>query len=94
MSMDITEPRAEQFDKLEKKSCEILQEYLDGKREGGDDIVTARVILNVIKGNRQTDTVRQAMRYAMVQDLDDPKVRKKYVAATQPAIKKLLNNDK
>ena len=92
--MDITEARAEQFDKLEQTSCKILQEYLEGKRAGGDDVVTARVALNIIKGNRQTDTARQAMRYAMVHDLDDPKIRKKYVAATQPSIKKLLGAGK
>lgn len=89
-TMEITEARAEQFDKLENQACTILQEYLDGKRAGGDDIVTARCVLNVIKGNRQTSTVRDALKYTMVSDLGDLKVRERYVKATEPEIKKLL----
>ena len=89
-SMEITETRAEQFDKLENQACILLQQYLEGKRAGGDDIVTARCVLSVIKGNRQTTTVRDALRYTMVNDLGDPKVKKRYIEATQPEIKKLL----
>jgi hypothetical protein len=90
MNMEITEARAAQFDKLENQACVLLQEYLEGKRTGGDDIVTARCVLNVIRGNRQTTTARDALRYAMVSDLGDPKVRERYVKATEPEIKKLL----
>ena len=90
MAMEITETRAVEFEKLEGTSIRILQDYLDGKRQGGDDVVTARVVLNVVKGNRQTDTARQAMKYGMVHDMEDPKIRRKYVEATQPDIKKLL----
>jgi len=88
--LEITEERAQQFEKLEKQAITLLQEYLEGKHAGGDDIVTARCVLNVIKGNRQTTTVRDTLRYAMVNDLGDPKVRERYVKATQPEIKKLL----
>lgn len=90
MNMEITEARAEQFDKLENQACILLQEYLEGTRSGGDDVVTARCVLSVIKGNRQTSTARDALKYAMIQDLGDPKVRERYVNATQPEIKKLL----
>jgi len=94
MALEISETRAAEFDVLEGSSIKILQQYLDGDRQGGDDIVTARCILSVIKGNRQTDTARQALRYAMVSDLDDPGTRKKYITATQPEIKKLLTGKK
>ena len=90
MNMEITEARAEQFDKLENQACMLLQAYLEGTRPGGDDVVTARCVLSVIKGNRQTSTARDALKYAMVSDLGDPKVRERYVKATQPEIKKLL----
>lgn len=33
-NMEITQARAEQFDKLENQACNILQEYLEGKRSG------------------------------------------------------------
>lgn len=94
MNLEISEIRAKQFDALEGTSIQILQDYLDGKRPGGDDIVTARCIMNVIKGNRQTQTMREALRYTMVSDLDDPKVRKKYIQATQPEIKKIAGGSK
>lgn len=90
MTMEISEARAAQFDKLEDSSCKLIQEYFDGKRQGGDDIVTARCVLNVIKGNRQTDTARLALKYNMVHDLADPKVLKKYIKTTQPQVGKLL----
>jgi len=90
MNMEITEARAEQFDKLENQACMLLQAYLEGKRAGGDDVVTARCVLSVIKGNRQTSTARDALKYAMVSDLGDPKVRERYVEVTQPEIKRLL----
>lgn len=89
MNLEITETKAQQFDKLEETSINLLQDYLEGRRPGGDDIVTARCVLNVIKGNRQTQTAREALRYTMVHDLSDDKVLKKYVMTTQPEIKKL-----
>jgi len=90
-NMEITEKRAEQFDKLEETSINILQQYLEGKRSGGDDIVTARCVLNVIKGNRQTTTAYAALKFNMVSTVtDDTKKLKKYLDATQPEIKKLI----
>lgn len=89
--LEISEQKAAKLDKLEDTSIDVLQEYLDGKRAGGDDIVTARCLMNVMKGNRQTITAREAFRFNMVQSItDDPKILKKYIHATQPQIKKLL----
>jgi len=91
-NMEISDKRAEQFDKIEDTSLNLLQDYLDGKREGGDDVVTARCILNVIKGNRQTTTAYAALKFNMVSSLtDDPKILKRYVSSTQPEIKKLIS---
>ena len=91
MKLDISDSKAVQFDKLEETSITVLQDYLDGKRPGGDDIVTARCILGVLKGNRQTQTMREALRYTMVSDMADDKLRKKYINSTQPEIKKLAS---
>ena len=91
-ALEIGKERAEQFDKLEATSINILQDYMDGKRQGGDDVVTARCVLNVIKGNRQTLTARDALRFSMASVFsDDPKLLKKYVTSTQPEIKKLVD---
>ena len=92
-ALEIGKEREHQFDKLEGTSIKILQDYLDGKRQGGDDIVTARCILNVIKGNRQTMTAREALKFNMASVFaDEPESMKKYVASTQPEIKKLMLN--
>ncbi len=94
MTLQIDSERADKLKKLEGTAIDILQQYLDGDRLGGDDIVTARCVLNVIKGNRQTDTARQALQYSMVHDLDDKVGRERYVRATQPEIKKLMSGKK
>jgi hypothetical protein len=90
-ALDITEEKAKKMDKLEDSAIDILQEYFDGKRQGGDDVVAARCVMNFMRGNRQTQTAREALRFNMVTAItEDPKVLKKYVNATQPEIKKLL----
>ena len=93
--LEISAVRAEQMDKLEETSIKVLQDYLDGKRQGGDDVVTARCILNVIKGNRQTQTAREALRFNMVSSMtDNPNQLRRYVEATEPEVKKLLRSAK
>ena len=88
--LEIGPEKAKNMSKLEDSALKILQEYFDGERQGGDDVVAARCVLNVVKGNRQTQTVRETLNYNMVSDLEDPKLRKKYISATQPEIKKLM----
>jgi hypothetical protein len=90
-TLDISKNRAEQFDNLEGKSIEILQEYLEGRRAGGDDIKIAIQAANVVAKNRVTTTARDALKFSMVKSItDEPKVLKKYVNATQPEVKKLM----
>lgn len=89
-SLEISQKRAEQFDKLEESSIRIIQEYFDGTRQGGDDVVTARCMLSVIKGNRQTQTARVALKFNMVSMIADEKQLKQYIKVTQPEIKKAI----
>ena len=90
--LDISETRAAEMDKLEGTSIQVLQQYFDGERQGGDEVVTARCVLNIVKGNRQTQTAREALRFNMVAAMDDPKVIQRYVKATEPAVRKLLKS--
>ena len=90
MKLEISEEKSQLFDELETEAGKVLLDYLRGKREGGDNIVTARSVLNTMKGNRQTVTAREGLRFAMVDSLEDPDVRRKYVQTTQPDIRKLL----
>ena len=89
-NLDITENRADQYDKLEETSIRIIQEYFDGTRQGGDDIVTARCMLSVIKGNRQTMTARDSLKFNMVMSIASEKELSNYVRTTRPEIKKAL----
>lgn len=90
-ALEISETKAEALNKLEDSAIKTLQEYFDGNRQGGDDIVTARCVMAIMKGNRQTSTAYTALKFNMVQAIsDDPKIMKKYVTTTQPEIKKLL----
>jgi hypothetical protein len=89
-NLEISDNRAKQFDRLEESSINVIQEYFDGTRQGGDEVVTARCMLSVIKGNRQTQTARVALKLNMVQMLADEKQLKRYIEATQPEIKKAL----
>ena len=89
-SLEVSAKRAEQFDKLEDSSIRVIQEYFDGTRAGGDEVVTARCMLNIIKGNRQTATVRDALKFNMVMSIANEKERDNYIRITQPEIKKAL----
>ena len=89
-NLDITEDKAKKFSQLENTAIDIIQEYFDGTRQGGDEIITARCMLSVVKGNRQAETVKQSLKFGMVQMVADEKQLKKYVTATCPEIKKLM----
>ncbi|HUV67893.1 MAG TPA: hypothetical protein VMW24_28645 [Sedimentisphaerales bacterium] len=90
MNLEINEARAEQFTEIEGTALKIMQDYLGGDRQGGDEIKMAMQMLNVVSKNRQTTTAREALRFNMVDSLDDETIRRKYVTATQPGIRKLL----
>lgn len=86
--LEITEQKAEAMNKLEDSAMKILQEYFDGKRQGGDDVVTARNFLNTMKGNRQTSTALLALEFNIILSVAENDQLKKYVKARHP---KLLN---
>lgn len=90
MKMEISDAKAEQFDKLETTAAQKLQDYFDGKLAGGDEVTVAKTVLGIMKGNRQTATNREGLRFAMIESLGDENVRRKYIQSTQPEIKRLL----
>ena len=90
MSLEITENKAEKMGELEDVSMDLVLEYLRGNRQGGDDVVTARCMITAMKGNRQTMTAKEALRFNMASSVASESQLKKYVSATCPQIKKLL----
>lgn len=90
MSLEITEIKEKKMGELEDVSMDVVLEYLKGKRQGGDDVVTARCMINAMKGNRQTLTAKEALRFNMASSVASEAQLKRYVSATCPQIKKLL----
>lgn len=90
-NLDLSKSRAEDMDNLEGSAIKVMQQFFDGKRQGGDDVKLAMQTMNVVAKNRVTTTAREGMRFNMINAItDDPKILKRYVAASQPEIKKLL----
>lgn len=90
-NLEIGEAKAVALDKLEGTAISVIQQYLDGDRQGGDDIKIAAQSLQVVAKNRQTTTAREALRFNMISVItDDPKILKQYATLTQPRIGKLL----
>jgi len=90
MSLEITESKEKKMGELEDVSMDLVLEYLKGDRQGGDDVVTARCMINAMKGNRQTLTAKEALRFNMASSVSSEAQLKRYVSATCPQIKKLL----
>jgi len=88
-SLDLTEAKADKFDKLEDGALGMMQDVIDGNRDMDDVAKGAMKILNVVAKNRQTLTAREASRFHMACAISDETALKKYVNATQPQIKKL-----
>lgn len=88
--LEIDPAKGQSMEKLEAKSIERVQEFLDGKCDFGDDIKVAMQALNMVSKNRQTSTAREGIHWSMVSMLDNPQLRERYIAASQPQIKKLL----
>lgn len=68
-----------------------LQDYFDDKAEGGDEVVTAIKTANMLTKREQTRGAREAVRFQMAQAMSTSQEElRRYVAATQPVIKKLI----
>jgi hypothetical protein len=84
--LEITEQKADVMNKLEDSAMKILQEYFDGQRQGGDDVVTARNVLNTIKGNRQTSSALLALEFNIISSVAQEKELTNYVKIRHPKL--------
>jgi len=92
--LEITKEKAEAMNKLEDSAMKILQEYFDGERQGGDDVVTARNWLNTMKGNRQTMTALLGLELNIVSSIASEEQMKNYVKIRHPKLYKNLTKQK
>lgn len=88
--LEISETRSQKFDEVEKLALDVLIKALKDGGEIGDEVTIAVKTLNMVAKNRQTLTAREAIRWSMVQTLDDPIQLKKYIGFSEPEIKKAL----
>ena len=90
-ALEITDSKAGMLDELEMASLKVLLGVLKDGKVMSDEGKVAMQALNVVGKNRQTLTAREGIRFSMAKTLArDPEQLKKYVAASQPEIRKLL----
>lgn len=86
--LEITKEKAQAMNKLEDSAMKILQEYFDGDRQGGDEVVTARSVINTTKGNRQTSTAFAALEFNIISSVAEGKQLENYVKNRHPKLLK------
>lgn len=92
MNTNTKDTTEQQEEKLYATCLGKLQEYFDGDSEGGDEVVTAIKTANMLTKREQTKGAREAIRFSMAQALSrTPEELAKYVATTQPEIKRLIS---
>jgi hypothetical protein len=90
MSAQTAELTLQQEEHLYQTCLKKLQDYFDDKTEGGDEVVTAIKTANMLTKREQTKGAKEALRFAMAQAVSrNPEDLARYVATTQPEIKRL-----
>jgi len=89
-SLDLTDVKEEQLDKLETTAIGILQDVLDEKRDVDDLAQVAVKTISMVAKNRVTQTARMGLSWNIASTVGDPEQLKRYVEVTTPKIKKAL----
>ena len=89
-SLDVTQKKADRLEALEELAITTLTEALKDERDVDDKTQIAMKTLNMIAKNRQTMTAREGIRFSMAQSIGNDDQLKKYIAVTQPQVKKAL----
>jgi len=89
-SLDMTKSKTERLDVLEDLAIITLTAALKDEREVDDKTQIAMKTLNMVAKNRQTMTAREGIRFSMAQSIATEQQLAKYIAATQPGVKKAL----
>lgn len=94
VSLAISDEKVTKLDALENKAIEVVQAALDGNSEVDERAQMAMKTMSVVAKNRQTTTHRAAIEFTMASTIGSDKELKKYVAVTNPQIRKALAGKK
>ena len=89
MHLDITKERAVKLEALENKAIDVLMGVMDGY-EVDDQAKVAMQIMGAVSKARSNHTTRNVLQFNMAKFIADPQQMSKYIAATQPQIKRLM----
>jgi len=89
-TLQMTETKTKKMSELEDKALEVAQEVLDNRREVDEPAKVAIKVLGIVAKNRQTLTHREAVQFGMASAIASEKELERYVAVTNPQVKKAL----
>jgi hypothetical protein len=89
-NLDLSKEKMESIDRLETLAIKTLEQALDDKREIDDKVKVAVKVVSMVAKNRQTLTAREGIRFSMASSIATEAQLKKYIAVTQPDIRKAL----
>jgi len=90
-SLDMSKKKIEALDELETLAIKTLTEAMNDVRDVDDKVQVAMKVANMVSKNRQTMTAREGIRFSMASSIADEKELKRYIAITQPDIKRALS---
>jgi len=90
-SLDMSKQKIEALDELETLAIKTLTEAMNDVRDVDDKVQVAMKVANMVSKNRQTMTAREGIRFSMASSIADEKELKRYIAITQPDIKRALS---
>lgn len=90
MSLQISKEKTEKMQNLEDAAIDVLNNVLKGEREVDEQAKVAMKTLAVVAKNWQTLTHKTAIEFTMASSIGTEAELKKYVAVTNPQVKKAL----
>lgn len=93
-NLDLTQAKVTKLEALEDLAIATLTETLGGDREVDDKAQVAVKVVNMVTKNRQTMTAREGIRFSMATTIGTESQLKKYIAVTQPEVRKALEGKK
>lgn len=89
-NLDLTQSKVTNLENLEDLAIKTLTQALRDQGEVDDKVQVAMKVANMVAKNRQTMTAREGIRFSMAQSIASEKELAKYIAITQPEVKRAL----
>lgn len=93
-NLDLTQAKIANLENLEDVAIRTLTQALKDEREVDDKVQIAMKVANMVAKNRQTMTAREGIRFSMAQSIGTDDQLEKYIAVSQPEVRKALQGKK